>query len=668
MALVIRGAQVLAGSLPALTRADVLVEADRIAAVGPGLAGPAGAQELDASGRIVLPGLGNAHTHAASHLARGRAGNWTLEDLLTHAPANYGHRTPEDDYLSTAIGAIEMLKTGCTSAYDLYMAVPAITDEAFEATVRAYTDVGVRVVLAPAVADVDFFQTVPGLLGLLPADLRTIVAGMQAAPTKGLLELSERAIRRWNGSAQGRVRVAVAPTIPNQATDEFLDGCARLVREYGVGVHPHLAESKVQVIESRRRWGKTIVARLAEHGLLGPGFVGAHGVWLAEDDMRMLADAGAAIAHNPGSNLRLGCGIAPVRELLDRGVAVGLGTDGSVCADNQNLFEALRIASVVSTIRFPHETGRWLDAGTVWSLATTGSARVLGQAADLGAIAAGRKADLVLLRADSVFLRPLADPLNALVYSETGAGVDTVLVDGRVVVEGGRVTTVDENEFVTLVGPSGCGKSTLLKLVAGLTPATRGAIRIRDTAVREPFPDVGFVFQQPVLLPWRSVLDNVLFSVEMLGREPRQYRKQAGDLLELTGLGGFETKYPRELSGGMQQRVAICRALLPDPSLLLMDEPFGALDAMTREEMSLELLRIWDERRKTILFVTHSIPEAILLADRVVVMTPRPGRIARVLTIDLPRPRTMDMEFDPRFKAASDEVRGLIFARRAAAR
>jgi NitT/TauT family transport system ATP-binding protein len=193
---------------------------------------------------------------------------------------------------------------------------------------------------------------------------------------------------------------------------------------------------------------------------------------------------------------------------------------------------------------------------------------------------------------------------------------------------------------------------------------TRGTIQIRNEVVREPFPDVGFVFQQAVLLPWRTVLENVLFSVEMLGLDPRQHRKQAGDLLELAGLGGFETKYPRELSGGMQQRVAICRALLPDPSLLLMDEPFGALDAMTREEMSLELLRIWEERPKTILFVTHSIPEAILLADRVVVMSPRPGRIARVLTIDLPRPRTVDLEFDPRFKAASDEIRGLIYARR----
>ena len=223
---------------------------------------------------------------------------------------------------------------------------------------------------------------------------------------------------------------------------------------------------------------------------------------------------------------------------------------------------------------------------------------------------------------------------------------------------------VGDGELVTLVGPSGCGKSTLLKLVAGLVPATTGEIRVRGALVTEPFSDVGFVFQQPVLLPWRSVLDNVLFSVEMLGLEPRLYAKPAADLLELTGLAGFETKYPRELSGGMQQRVAICRALLPDPGLLLMDEPFGALDALTREEMSLELLRIWEERRTTILFVTHSIPEAILLADRVVVMTPRPGRIARVIEVDLPRPRSMDMEFDPRFKAVSDVVRGLIFAGR----
>ncbi|HET9855563.1 MAG TPA: amidohydrolase [Methylomirabilota bacterium] len=444
MATLIRGGQVLTGTPAGLRGAEVLIEGDRIAAMGPRLTAPPGARVIEAADRIVLPGMGNAHTHAASHLARGRVGSFTLEDLLTYSPANSGFRTPDDEYLSAAIGAIEMLKTGCTGAYDLYIAVPAITDETFAAVVQAYTDVGVRVVLAPAVADVVFYQTVPGLVDLLPPDLRRTVEDIRPAPTKGLLDLTERAIRRWHGSAEGRIRVAVAPTIPNQATDELLDGCAALSREYGVGIHTHLAESKVQVVESRRRWGKSIVARLADHRVLGPGFVGAHSIWLDDDDLRMLADAGAAIAHNPGSNLRLGVGIAPVREMLDRGLAIGLGTDGSTCADNQNLFEALRIASIISTVRFPHETARWLDADTVWGLATSGSAQVLGQPGELGALAPGRKADLVLLRRDSIFLRPLADPVKALVYAETGASVDTVLVDGRVVLERGRVTTVDE--------------------------------------------------------------------------------------------------------------------------------------------------------------------------------------------------------------------------------
>jgi guanine deaminase len=481
MTLVIRSGQVLCGDPPALTRADVLVEGDRITAIGPALAAPVDAREIDASARIVLPGLGNSHTHAASHLVRGRAGSWTLEDLLTHTAANYAGRGPEEEYLSAAIGAIEMLKTGCTAAYDLFMALPAVTDETFEAVARAYSDVGLRVVLAPAVADIVFYETVPGLSELLPPDLRRVVEAIEPAPTKGLLDLTERLIRRWHGSSEGRLQIAASPTIPNQATDEFLDGCVRLAREHGVGIHTHLAESKVQVIESQRRHGRTIVARLAEYGVLGPGFVGAHAVWLGNDDIGMLADAGAAVAHNPGSNLRLGCGIAPVREMLDRGVSVGLGTDGSICADNQNLFEALRIASVVSTIRFPHDTERWLDAATTWTLATAGSARVLGLAGDIGAIAPGRKADLVLLRADSVFLQPMVDPLTALVYAETGAAVDTVLVDGRVVLEKGRVTTVDEERIFARAQAAAerqrAAGAQAAALAAVLTPYVRAACR-----------------------------------------------------------------------------------------------------------------------------------------------------------------------------------------------
>jgi len=220
---------------------------------------------------------------------------------------------------------------------------------------------------------------------------------------------------------------------------------------------------------------------------------------------------------------------------------------------------------------------------------------------------------------------------------------------------------VAENEFVVLVGPSGCGKSTLLKMVAGLVPLTAGSIRVHETPVTGPREDVGIVFQAPVLLNWRDVLENVLFPIEILRRDVRRHRQVALELIRLVGLAGFETKHPRELSGGMQQRVAICRALIHDPTLLLMDEPFGALDALTRVEMSLELLRIWEERRKTILFVTHSIAEAVLLADRVVVMSPRPGRIARVITVQLPRPRAMAMESSREFRDHADEIRDLIF-------
>jgi NitT/TauT family transport system ATP-binding protein len=227
---------------------------------------------------------------------------------------------------------------------------------------------------------------------------------------------------------------------------------------------------------------------------------------------------------------------------------------------------------------------------------------------------------------------------------------------------------VRRNEFVCLVGPSGCGKSTLLRLVAGLVAPTGGTVSISGARVAEPRDDTGIVFQAPTLLPWASVLDNVLFPLDMMRRLDAAGRERARDLLALVGLAGFEGKYPRELSGGMQQRAGICRALVHDPEILLMDEPFGALDALTREELTIELMRIWQERPKTILFVTHSISEAVLLADRVVVMSPRPGRVAEVIDICLPRPRDFDMEARHEFQDATRRIRGLIFGNRGSPR
>jgi NitT/TauT family transport system ATP-binding protein len=219
---------------------------------------------------------------------------------------------------------------------------------------------------------------------------------------------------------------------------------------------------------------------------------------------------------------------------------------------------------------------------------------------------------------------------------------------------------VRAEEFVAVVGPSGCGKTTVLKILAGLVPPTSGAVEVFGAPVRGPVAGVGMVFQAPVLLRWRTVLDNVLLPIEILHRDRRAHVERAQHLLALAGIAEFAGRYPRELSGGMQQRVAICRALVHDPRLLLMDEPFGALDALTRDQMNLELLRIWSESRKTSVLITHSIPEAVFLADRVIVMTPRPGRVAEVVAIDLPRPRAAATRLDPRFTALVERIGRLL--------
>ena len=221
--------------------------------------------------------------------------------------------------------------------------------------------------------------------------------------------------------------------------------------------------------------------------------------------------------------------------------------------------------------------------------------------------------------------------------------------------------SIRRNEFVCLVGPSGCGKSTLLRLVGGLLPVSRGRVVIDGEVVREPRAETGIVFQTPTLLPWASVLDNVLFPLKIMRRLASDSGERARNLIKLVGLGGFEDKYPRELSGGMQMRAGICRALVHDPDILLMDEPFGSLDALTREELTLELMRIWQQQPKTVLFVTHSIPESVMLGDRVVVLSARPGRIEQIVPVDVPRPRTFAMEALDEFQVAASRIRQLIF-------
>ena len=298
-----------------------------------------------------------------------------------------------------------------------------------------------RAVIAPMVADRSFYEAIPGLAEAVPAALRDSVAGCGWRPEK---PPSRRSARR---STPGRPTAswcspAVAPTIPHHCSDEFILGCAGLARDFAVGLHSHVAESKVQAVASVRLYGKTQTAHLDALGVLGPHFVVAHGVWLDEDDMARLGDHGASVAHNPGSNMRLGSGLADTRAMLDRRVNLGIGTDGASCADNQNMYEAMRLASFASKVQGP-EWQRWLTTREAALAATEGSARALGLGDRIGRIAPGWKADLVLLDLDHPNWLPLNDPVNQLVHCEDGTAVDTVMIGGRVVVQNRRPAGID---------------------------------------------------------------------------------------------------------------------------------------------------------------------------------------------------------------------------------
>lgn len=263
-------------------------------------------------------------------------------------------------------------------------------------------------------------------------------------------------------------------------------------------------------------------------------------------------------------------------------------------------------------------------------------------------------------------LNVVAEPLEASRASAPMETETSIRIDGvSKVFSRGNVETVAlegvdlsiaKSEFVAIVGPSGCGKSTLMRLIAGLAKPTDGTITVDGQPVQGAITNLGIVFQKAVLLEWRNVLKNVLLQVEMRGLNPADYEQQAKRLLASVGLAGFEDRFPHELSGGMQQRAGIVRALIHDPPLLMMDEPFGALDALTREQMRIDLEELWLATKKTVLFITHSIDEAVLLADRVVVMSPRPGRVETIIPIDLPRPRGLAARKSPVFEAAVDQI------------
>src|SRR5438045_849237 len=439
---IIRGGRVLDIDKGTAAPADILIRDDTIAEIGaPGLAAPEDATVVSADRKLIHPGLVNAHTHAHGNLAKGMGDRWTLELLLTAAPWLTGHRTQDDIHLTAQLGAVEMVLKGCTAAYDLFVEFPLPTRDGIGLVASAYQEVGMRAVVAPMIADRTFFEAIPGLMDALPDALQERVKALRLAPGEATLAAARAALADWSFD-RGRVRPAVAPTIPHHCSDEFIRGCAAIARDFDVGLHSHVAESKVQALTGIKLYGKTLTAHLDELGVLGPHFTVAHGVWLDEDDMTRLGDHGASVAHNPGSNMRLGAGLADARAMLERRVNLGIGTDGASCSDNQNMYEAMRLASFVSKAHGP-DWQRWLSTREVALAATEGSARVLGFGDHIGRIAPGYKADLVLLDLDHPNWLPFNNPVNQLVHTEDGNAVHSVMIGGRMVVENRRVLSVD---------------------------------------------------------------------------------------------------------------------------------------------------------------------------------------------------------------------------------
>jgi guanine deaminase len=428
---------------PARRRAeptDILVSDGVIREVGPDLVAPEEARIVEAAGFLLHPGLINGHTHGHGALARGNADRFTLEMSLAAAPWLGGGRALQDKKLSAQINAAEMVLKGCTAAYDLFTEVPLPTAEGLDATAEAYAGVGMRAVIAPMVADITLYDAVPGLRDALPEALRDRTDGMRLPAWQQTVEAMRGALSGWRWAAKD-IHAAVAPTIPHHCSDAFLCGCRDLARDFGVGLHSHLGESKVQALTGLRRYGKTLLAHMDALGLVGPGFTAAHGIWLDDDDLKRLRDAGATVVHNPGSNMKLGNGMFRFRQARDLGVTVALGTDGASSSDHQNMYEAMRMASLLSKVQGPDPRG-WASVEEVYEAATVGSAKALGFT-DIGAIAPGMKADIVFLDLQAINWIPHQWTVNQMVHVEDGSSLRHVMIGGRFVVKDRQLLTVD---------------------------------------------------------------------------------------------------------------------------------------------------------------------------------------------------------------------------------
>jgi cytosine/adenosine deaminase-related metal-dependent hydrolase len=429
-------------------RADILIRGSTIAAIGRDLAPPPSeaVRVVDAAGWLAMPGLINAHFHSPGNFMRGMLDALPLEIFMLYEvpPLSHGAPVKRLNYVRTLLSALEMLKLGITAVMDDAFHIPVASADGIDGIAEAYRDCGMRARLAIDQPNVVEYEKLPFLRELLPADVRRAMEEAPRQTDEELLALYAHLVERWNGAADGRIGAAVSCSAPQRVTVPYFHGLSALSRRHDLPFNVHVLETKLQRVLGAEKYGKSLVRYVHDLGLLDARMVVIHAIWIDAQDIALLADSRATIAHNPVCNLRLGSGIMPFRALRDAGVPLCLGTDEATADDSVNLWSAIKMAGLIHTLADP-DYRTWPTAPEVLDVALRGGARALRWPDAIGALAPGRQADLVLLDLDTLAFTPLNDLRRQLVYCENGSSVRMTIVAGQIAVEGGRVVTIDED-------------------------------------------------------------------------------------------------------------------------------------------------------------------------------------------------------------------------------
>jgi len=432
-----------------IEKGSIVIDGNRLSYTGPSEWTSPGPFErtIEAGRMIAMPGMVNAHCHSPANLVRGMMPSKPLEIWRAYYRASLRDMREEDFYASALLGGMEMLKAGATTVLDHFAGNQACRFMGAGAAIQAMRDLGLRHVVSLTITDKNYEETVP--LGETDSTLNDEIKRMsqsEAKATKAWIDECEAFIETFH-APEKLTTACPGPSAVQRCTDELLTSAAEIARKKNLPIHIHLAETKAQAVMGKQLYGTSLLQHLALLGVLRSNLSLAHSIWIDPADINLFAQSGATPVHNPASNLRIGSGLAPVRQFLSSGVNVALGTDGSASNDGQNMFDALRLAALIHN-QAGTDFNEWVTPGHALGMATRNGARAFGL--DVGVLAPGKLADLVLLRRDSSAFTPLNDVTSQLVFCENGSDVDTVIVNGEIVVEGGRVTKVDEREVLRL--------------------------------------------------------------------------------------------------------------------------------------------------------------------------------------------------------------------------